>query len=117
MFRRAALKFLKPNKKLAYKRCADGYLAQGAHALGGTLFLQKALVYRTLHAQNSWIDADIYASGQDMQRKGAPQWAKTAFQDALEAIRANGLPEFRLTPEKNPAPGPQKIEVRKVACA
>ncbi|SFV27552.1 glycosyltransferase family 2 protein [Hyphomicrobium facile] len=111
MFRRAALKYLKPNRKLVYKGCADGYLAQGAHALGGTLFLQKPLVYRMLHASNAWIDADIYASGQDMQRKGAHRWSEQAFTDAIEAIRHNGLPEFRRDPPKEPAPPPKKIEV------
>lgn len=107
MFRRAALKFLKPNKKLAFMRCADGYLARGAHALGGSLFLQKALVYRTLHASNSWIEADIYASSQNKQRKGTRRWGDDAFADALEAIRANGMPNFR--PAQVKVPGPDGI--------
>ncbi|WP_045836902.1 glycosyltransferase family 2 protein [Hyphomicrobium sp. 99] len=112
MFRRAALKYLKPNRKLAYKDCADGYLAQGAHALGGSLFLQKALVYRTLHASNAWIDTNIYSSFQDKQRKGAKQSSPQAFQDVIEAIRQNGLPEFRRSRPKDPAQGPTIIEVR-----
>ncbi|WP_045836903.1 glycosyltransferase family 2 protein [Hyphomicrobium sp. 99] len=112
MFRRAALNYLKPNKKLAYKTCADGYLAQGAHALGGTLFLQKALVYRRLHASNSWIDADIYASWQEMQRKGAHRWGEVAFQDAIEAIRANGMPEFRRAPVKGSVLATKRVRRR-----
>jgi len=62
MFRRAALNYLRPHKPLAYKGCADGYLAQGAHVLGGTLFLQKPLVFRTLHEKNSWISDEIFSS-------------------------------------------------------
>ena len=111
MFRRAALKYLKPNRRLAYKDCADGYLAQGAHALGGSLFLQKALVYRTLHDSNAWIDTEIYSSFQDKQRKGAKQSSPQAYHDVIEAIRHNGLPEFRCDPPKEPAPAPKKIEV------
>ncbi|CAA2138127.1 glycosyltransferase family 2 protein [Hyphomicrobium sp. ghe19] len=116
MFRRAVLKYLKPNKRLAYKDCADGYLAQGAHALGGSLFLQKALVYRRLHASNAWIDTNIYSSFQYKKRKGAPHWGEQAFRDAIEAIRHNGLPEFRRAPPKDspaPATGPasKKIDV------
>lgn len=94
MFRRAALNYLRPIKSLAYKGCADGYLGQGAHVLGGTLFLQKGLVYRTIHSRNDWITAEIYSSFQNKQRPGAFQWAKVAFDDAVEAIRANGLPEI-----------------------
>lgn len=101
MFRRAALNYLKPSKKLAYRGCADGYLAQGMHRLGGTLFLQKALVYRTLHASNAWISSDIYASSQDKQREGAQQWSPQALLDAIESIRANGLPNFEREPEKS----------------
>ena len=91
MFRRTAVEVLRPHKKLAYKRCADGYLAQGSHALGGTLFLQQPLIYRLLHEQNSWITEKIYSSFQNKQKEGAEQWASDARIDALEAIRANGL--------------------------
>lgn len=94
MFRRAALNYLRPIKTLAYKGCADGYLGQGAHMLGGTLFLPKGLVYRTVHSKNSWITDEIYSSFQNKQRPGVSQWAKVAFDDAVEAIRANGLPEI-----------------------
>jgi len=92
MFRRAALNYLRPHKPLAYKGCADGYLAQGAHVLGGTLFLQKPLVFRTLHEKNSWISDEIFSSFQDKQRPGANQWAAHAYKDALDAISANGAP-------------------------
>jgi glycosyltransferase involved in cell wall biosynthesis len=94
MFRRAALNYLKPIKSLAYNSCADGYLAQGAHMLGGTLFLPKGLLYRTVHSKNAWITDEIYSSFQNKQRPGVSQWAKVALADAVEAIRANGLPEI-----------------------
>jgi glycosyltransferase involved in cell wall biosynthesis len=93
MFRRAALNYLKPHKKLTFKRCADGYLAQGCHALGGTLFLQRGLVYRQLHNRNSWIDMQVYSSFQNKKRASGELWAGVAYLDALEAMEANGLPE------------------------
>jgi len=93
MFRRAALNYLKPHKQFPFRRCADGYLAQGSHALGGTLFLQKGLVYRQLHNRNSWIDMKVYSSFQNKKRASGEIWAGVAYLDALEAIEANGLPE------------------------
>ena len=49
MFRRAALNLMRPYRPLGYKIQADAYLAQGAHLLGGTLFLTKPLIYRGIH--------------------------------------------------------------------
>jgi glycosyltransferase involved in cell wall biosynthesis len=91
MFRRAALDYLKPRKSLPFKRCADGYLAQGAHLLGGTLFLKRGLVYRMLHSSNSWIAEQVYASSQNKQRTTAEHWTKVAREEAIEAIKMNGL--------------------------
>jgi glycosyltransferase involved in cell wall biosynthesis len=109
MFRRAALNYLKPHKALAYKGCADGYLAQGAHALGGTLFWAQPMIYRLLHNKNAWIAETIYSSFQNKQREGAGQWAAVARVDALEAIRANGNEpaEWRRV-ANNTAPTPKK---------
>ena len=59
MFRRAALRFLRPHKVLAYKGSFDSYMANGAHMLGGTLFFTKPLVYRGLHQANAWITAGV----------------------------------------------------------
>ena len=49
LFRTDALKLIRPKKKLTYNAHADAYCAQGAHMLGGTILLNKPLVYRGLH--------------------------------------------------------------------
>jgi len=93
MFRRAAVNYMKPNRPLAYKACADVYLARGCHMLGGTLFLGKALVYRTLHDGNDWISDTIYASSQEKSRPDATWWDKETYQDVVQALLASGLSE------------------------
>lgn len=97
MFRRAALHYLRPNKVLGYKRAADAYLAQGAHLLGGTLFLDQPLVYRTVHRGNSWLVEHIFAAAQHHGRTGGKPQTALCLADAIEAIAANGgvLPKHR----------------------
>lgn len=102
MFRRAALHYLRPHKVLGYRRAADSYLAQGAHLLGGTLFLDQPLVYRTVHASNSWLTEHIFSMAQDHgRREGKPQ-TRQCLMDVTEAIAANGAP--RIIPS-NKRPG------------
>ena len=96
MIRRSAIELLKPHKNLTYNKCADGYLAQGAHALGGTLFIAEPLVYRCLHEKNSWMTDSVYSSFQNTKRVDAVQMAPQAKIDAIEAIRANGGPELEI---------------------
>jgi len=93
MFRRTAINYMKPQKALLYKRCVDSYLARGCHLLGGTLFLGKALVYRMLHENNSFISDAIYASSQDKGRPDSTRWAKEIHHDVIEALLASELPE------------------------
>ncbi len=59
MFRRAALKLIEPDIKIEYKRAADLFLGVGSHALGGTLYLSKPLVYRSLHEKNNYLVSEI----------------------------------------------------------
>jgi hypothetical protein len=89
--------------EIAYKGCADGYLGQGAHMLGGTLFLPKGLVYRTVHSQTRYI-----RHSRTSNVRGALQWAKVAFDDAVEAIRANGLPEIGQSRVQKQAVAPRR---------
>ncbi len=70
MYRRSALKFLKPNKRLSYN-FADGYLARGTHYLGGTLFLSRPLVYRGVHSSNDFLAESICSMDQRAWRNGA----------------------------------------------
>jgi glycosyltransferase involved in cell wall biosynthesis len=87
MFRRPALLAMRPNKTLGYKRQIDAYLAPGAHMLGGSMFLMKALIYRGVHDDNSWQRGDVW--GQSQQPKG-PVMGAQCRADVIEAIIANG---------------------------
>ena len=64
MFRRPALNACRPNGGITWKRQLDAWLAPGAHMLGGSMFLNKRLVYRGVHADNSWIRGDVLGMGQ-----------------------------------------------------
>jgi glycosyltransferase involved in cell wall biosynthesis len=92
MFRRTAVDYMRPKKVLQYKDSADAYLAQGCHVLGGTLFLGKGLVYRTLHEKNYWMSEKIYTSVQNKVRPDAQQWTNECYEDAIEAMLASDLP-------------------------
>ncbi len=90
MFRRPALRYLRPVKKLAYQGAADAYLASGAHRLGGTLFVKKPLVYRQLHTENCWIGMEIVSSFCNHKKPDVEEWGGVCKADSLEALIANG---------------------------
>jgi glycosyltransferase involved in cell wall biosynthesis len=94
MFRRSALKYLRPHKIFSHKGNADAYLCNGVHLLGGTLFLTKPLIYRMLHDGNDYIVRDFYSSFQNKGRQGAGLWAEVCRLDAIEALRHNGAAIF-----------------------
>ena len=87
MFRRPALNAVRPKGEIKWKRQLDAWLAPGAHMLGGSMFLNKRLVYRGVHADNSWIRGDVFGMGQSarMESVGAEIRA-----EVREAIIANG---------------------------
>lgn len=91
MYRRAVLEYLRPHKKLSYKNSADAYLANGAHLLGGSLFLTKPLVYRMLHNNNDRIVQNIYSSFQGKSKEGVSGGLKCRI-DVLEALHHNKAP-------------------------
>jgi hypothetical protein len=102
MFRRSGLNFMRPYKALAYKRALDSYLAQGAHMLGGALFLTKPLVYRGVHDKNSWLSDTIFATGQILNHDRAERRYEQARVDVLAALLHNGA-------AKHLAKGPSKM--------
>ncbi len=87
MFRRPALKAMRPRRELGYKRQIDAYLAPGAHMLGGSMFLNKPLIYRSVHENNGWLREDVF--GQSQAPKLTPMGSKCRA-DVREAIIANG---------------------------
>jgi glycosyltransferase involved in cell wall biosynthesis len=90
MFRRPALSLLRPHKKLSYPGAADSYLANGAHALGGTLRLTCPLVDRTVHSSNAFLTDLVFSSLQPKRREGRAEFGYQARMDSREAIVANG---------------------------
>lgn len=102
MFRRGALKLVRPHKKLAYRGSADSFLAQGCHLLGGTLFLHEPLVYRQVHASNAWLCEDIFATAQNKARTYGEERTRECMVDVREAIEANGGAKFLPTVKEKP---------------
>jgi glycosyltransferase involved in cell wall biosynthesis len=90
MFRRSAVNLMRPNKPLAYKRAADSYLAQGAHLLGGTLFLTKPLIYRRVHPGNSWLNQELFFTCQENGQPNLVNRTSECLVDVIEAIQHNG---------------------------
>lgn len=92
MFRRDAVKYLRPVKDLGYKGSVDAYLGPGAHMMGGTLFLAEPLTYRQLHDRNVWIRNSLYSTFQLKVRDGKGTRSRQCFIDAQEALLKNGAP-------------------------
>jgi glycosyltransferase involved in cell wall biosynthesis len=93
VFRRSALAYLTPtaeDSNEAVRNSVDSYVAQGLHRLGGTLFLAKPLVYRTLHERNDYISDQLFASGQKQANPRAVDASRLQLVRAIEAIKANG---------------------------
>lgn len=90
MFRRAAVELMRPPTSLTWFRSVDSYLAQGAHRLGGTLFLTKSLVYRTVHSENSYLVNRVISIANKQGKYDGPAHSRKVLQDALAAIKANG---------------------------
>ncbi len=90
MFRTDALRHIKPFKTLLYKGSADDYFAQGAHMMGGSLFLRQSLVYRGLHQNNYFMTGPIFSVFQKRGRTGAVPRMQVCKADALEAFLHNG---------------------------
>lgn len=87
MFRRPALLATRPQGPIAYRRQLDAWIAPGAHMLGGSMFLNKALVYRGIHGGNSWLREDVWGHTQGAR---LPSVGAQIRADVREAIIANG---------------------------
>ncbi len=90
MVRRRAARLLIPNRRLGYNSL-DAYLAFGAHFLGGTLFLERPLIYRGVHRRNDYVSDDLFSMSQDQAREGAPKIATECRRDVVEALFHNGV--------------------------
>jgi hypothetical protein len=77
----------------------DSYLANGAHFLGGTLFLSKPLVYRGLHPRTVYLTNSIVSMQQNLGKEGWTTKAPQNKREAVEAIFHNGV--TRLFPESH----------------
>jgi glycosyl transferase family 2 len=88
MFRRDALELIRPKRPVAYHQ-ADAYCAQGAHMVGGTLFVNKVLSYRGLHGSNLMHTARYFSAYQQRHERGVQNVAREAKLDAIDAFFAN----------------------------
>lgn len=90
MFRRDAMELVWPRKPLSYRGQGDDYLAQTAHMMGGTLFVEEALVCRCLHGNN---ESGTGLPISPYQRTVSPEieaLSRQAKFDAIEAFIING---------------------------
>jgi glycosyltransferase involved in cell wall biosynthesis len=94
MFRRSALELMRPKGPVAWPMDIDSYLAQGAHLLGGTLFLTKSLVYRTVHSGNAYMLDRVLSIEHHVGRFDGEEHGRLRLQDVLAAIKANGGEAF-----------------------
>lgn len=90
MFRRAAMNLLRPVRTLGYKNAFDGYCAQGAHMMGGSLFLREPLVYRGLHDNNDFLRSSIFSMYQTRKKDDRTFPLYVYRIDAVEAFLGNG---------------------------
>ena len=91
MFRRAAIEMMRPKSPPSWRMDVDSYFAQGAHLMGGTLFLTKSLVYRTIHDDNAYlVNRVISLTATHVGKFDGPGHSQLRLQDALAAIKANG---------------------------
>ena len=54
VFRRSLIDLMRPENSNEIRICADDYWAHAAHALGGTVRLERALACYRIHGSNSW---------------------------------------------------------------
>lgn len=90
MFRRGVLALLRPIKKLSYRVSADAYLGNGAHMLGGTLFIEAPLVYRQLHDSNHWLAKVRISADQKDYNADAEHNNEVCKRDVAAAFLENG---------------------------
>jgi hypothetical protein len=90
MFRRTVLNLLRPTKQLSYRVSADAYLANGAHMLGGTIFVIKPLVYRQIHERNAFAPAEIFSMYENYSRPGGKHNDEICRRDVAAAFLENG---------------------------
>jgi glycosyltransferase involved in cell wall biosynthesis len=90
MFRRAVLDLLRPTRATRFRNDFDSYFAQGAHMMGGSLFLREPLVYRGMHDHNDFLRSTIFSM---YQRRGKDNCSLpfSLFQiDVVDAFLTNG---------------------------
>lgn len=104
MLRRTALEYLRPHKPIitargVEKKALDAYLAPGAHRLGGTIFISKPLVYRSIHADNSYLCGDLCTSFQSSARPDAICSAKDLLIYLKETLEIHKAPAIKGAPK------------------
>ncbi len=99
MYRRPALEKIKPTQDVKYKYGADAYVALGCHFLGGTIFLNRPLVYRTLHNNNAFATSNVYSLETSIKRPDVKCVNAEALTDVKKALKASGIQPLALPRE------------------
>jgi glycosyltransferase involved in cell wall biosynthesis len=95
MFRRAVLDLLCPADTERLRICTDGYLARGAHMLGGTVRIDKALGGYRLHPDNNFSRNPLLGDQAELGR--TPRAISHAIQDELTARLLEHADELQMT--------------------
>jgi glycosyltransferase involved in cell wall biosynthesis len=83
VFRRDALEMMRPARPERIRLCADAYLAQAAHMLGGTVRLERVLGGYRLHGSNGWAKQRLLGVGSEVGRMD-PDLAATIRDELVE---------------------------------
>lgn len=91
MIRRDALELIQPNNFVPEtKAFGDTYCAQGAHLIGGTLYLDRVLSWRGLHENNTVESDRLFSKYQKRQRDDFDEICRNLKWAAFKSFILNG---------------------------
>ena len=92
VFRRDAIRAMRPLDTEKIRHCADSYLAPAAHMLGGTVRIEHVLGSYRLHSKNGWAHQRLFG---DACRMGqAPEATEKAINTALAERWCTAAPDL-----------------------
>jgi glycosyltransferase involved in cell wall biosynthesis len=116
MFRRDAVALVLGGEPNGFRICADAYLAQFCHALGGTIMIELALGAYRRHGRNNFADNVVVgglaplSARRDHANDPRPMIASHILANQQELVRAIGIRRFVPLIEKF-CPLPQALAI------
>jgi hypothetical protein len=95
MFRRASLDIIRPAHPERLRICADRYLANGSHMLGGTVRIERSLGCYRLHGGNEFSRNTLLGGRSSLGRP--PRELVSAMNEALIACLCDRAQQLRAT--------------------